>query len=268
MTSTDRVSIEVADGVAQVRLTRPDKMNALDPAMFNAIVEAGLEVRDRDDVRAVVLSGEGRAFCAGLDFGQFQAMADGSRTGATDVTLPVEPIGAAEARGQQAVHVWSQVQAPVIAAVHGVAFGGGLQVALGADIRIAHPETKMSVMEVQWGLVPDMCGTQLLPELIGRDRAKELALTGRVFTGAEAAELGVVTRTAEDPIAEATALATQIADHSGSSTRAIKRLIDLAGHVSLAEGFRAEQKEIRALIGSDEQKAVVARRMSSGGKAR
>jgi len=259
MTTSARVTTEIADGIAQVRLRRPDKMNALDPAMFDGLIEAGKALLDRDDVRAVVLSGEGRAFCAGLDFGQFQAMRDGTRPAAVE---DPEPLGAAEARGQQAVHVWSLVPAPVIAAVHGVAFGGGLQVALGADIRIAAPDTQLSVMEVQWGLVPDMCGTQLLPELIGRDHAQELALTGRVVTGEEAAALGLVTRTSSDPLADATALAQEIAGHSGSATRAVKRLVGMAGRVSLAEGFAAEQKEIRALMGSEEQRAVVAARLA------
>lgn len=260
MTSSTRVRLEVEDGVARVLLSRPDKMNALDPEMFGAIVATGRELMERDDVNVVVMSGEGRAFCAGLDFGQFQAMREGNHTPVLD---DHEPLGAAEARGQQAVHVWSLVKAPVIAAVHGVAFGGGLQVALGADIRIAHPDTKLSVMEVQWGLVPDMVGTQLLPELIGRDKAKELALTGRVISGTEAAELGLVTRLSDDPLASAMELAREIAGHSRSATRGIKRLMDMAGRVPLAEGLAAEQTEIRALIGSEEQKAAVARRMAT-----
>ncbi|MGY1619970.1 crotonase/enoyl-CoA hydratase family protein [Geodermatophilus sp. SYSU D00691] len=255
-----RVALEVAGGVATVRLDRPDKLNALDPAMFEALVAVGTSLMDRDDVGAVVLTGAGRAFCAGLDFGSFAAMAEG---GAARVVVPREPLGAARALAQQAVHVWSLVPAPVIAAVHGFAFGGGLQIALGADIRLVAPDAQLSVMEVQWGLVPDMCGTQLLPELVGRDVAKELALTGRKVTGSEAARLGLATREAADPLAEALALAAEIAGHSRSATRATKRLIDLAGRVPLAEGLQAEQDEIGALIGSPEQVAVVRRRLSS-----
>ncbi|MGY1714700.1 crotonase/enoyl-CoA hydratase family protein [Geodermatophilus sp. SYSU D01106] len=252
-----RVALEVADGVATVRLDRPDKLNALDPAMFEALVAAGTSLVDRDDVGAVVLTGAGRAFCAGLDLASFAAMADGTR-----VVVPRGPLGAARALGQQAVHVWSLVPAPVIAAVHGFAFGGGLQVALGADIRLVAPDAQLSVMEVQWGLVPDMCGTQLLPELVGRDVAKELALTGRRVSGSEAARLGLATREAADPLAEAQALAAEIAGHSRSATRATKRLLDLAGRVPLAEGLQAEQDEIGALIGSPEQVAVVRRRLA------
>jgi enoyl-CoA hydratase/carnithine racemase len=255
-----RVALEVADGVATVRLDRPEKLNALDPAMFEALVETGKALIDRDDVGAVVLTGAGRAFCAGLDFGSFAAMAEG---GARRVVVPREPLGAARALGQQAVHVWSLVPAPVIAAVHGFAYGGGLQIALGADIRLIAPDAQLSVMEVRWGLVPDMCGTQLLPELVGRDVAKELALTGRTVSGAEAVRLGLATREAADPLAEAQALAAEIAGHSRSATRATKRLLDMAGRVGLEEGLQAEQDEIGALIGSPEQVAVVRRRLPS-----
>ena len=258
----DRVTCAVTDGVAEVRLARPEKLNALDPEMFEALVDVGTRLRDRDDVGAVVLSGEGRAFCAGLDFGRFAQMAQGrpERTGG-----PRPQLGAARALGQQAAHVWILVPAPVVAAVHGVAFGGGLQVALGADIRIVHPDARLSVMEVLWGLVPDMTGTQVLPELVGRDVAKELALTGREVTGAEAVQLGLATRVAEDPLAEATALAREIAGHSRSATRGIKRLIDLAGRVPLEEGLAAEQEVIGRLIGSEEQAEVVRRRLATRG---
>ena len=162
---------------------------------------------------------------------------------------------------QQAVHVWSLVPAPVIAAVHGYAFGGGLQIALGADIRLVAPDAQLSLMEIQWGICPDMCGTQLLPELVGRDVAKELALTGRRVSGTEAARLGLATREEADPLAAALALAAEIAGHSRNATRAVKRLVDLAGRVSLEEGLAAEQREIGKLIGSPEQAAVVRARL-------
>ncbi len=254
-----RVRLEVTDGVAHVRLDRPEKLNALDPAMFDALVAVGTALVDREDVGAVVLSGEGRAFCAGLDFGQFAAMRDrqGPRV---DTSRPL--LGAARARGQQAAHVWSLVPAPVVAAVHGVAFGGGLQIALGADIRIVAPDARLSVMEIRWGLVPDMTGTQLLPGLVGRDVAKELALTGREVSGEEAVALGLATRAADDPVAAALALAREIAGHSRRATRHVKRLMDLAGRVGLAEGLQAEQDAIGELIGSPEQVAVVERRLA------
>ncbi len=259
-----RVALEVADGVATVRLDRPEKMNALDPAMFAAIVATGRELMERDDVGAVVLTGAGRAFCAGLDFSGFADMAERGqeRTRERQATAP-EPLGAAAALAQQAVHVWSLVPAPVIAAVHGYAFGGGLQIALGADIRLVAPDAQLSLMEIQWGICPDMCGTQLLPELVGRDVAKELALTGRRVSGTEAARLGLATREEADPLAAALALAGEIAGHSRNATRAVKRLVDLAGRVPLAEGLAAEQTEIGKLIGSPEQAAVVRARLGT-----
>jgi enoyl-CoA hydratase/carnithine racemase len=258
-----RVALEVTEGVATVRLNRPEKLNALDPAMFDMLITVGTELIDRDDVGAVVLTGAGRAFCAGLDLGSFAAMAE---DGVGGVVVPREPLGAARARGQQAVHVWSLVPAPVIAAIHGIAFGGGLQIALGADIRLVAPDAQLSVMEVQWGLVPDMCGTQLLPELVGRDVAKELTLTGRRLSGTEAVRLGLATRESDEPLGEAVALAAEIAGHSRNATRAAKRLLDMAGRVPLSEGLQAEQEEISALIGSPEQVAVVRRRLGLHGR--
>lgn len=170
---SDRVQIDVADGVAHVRLNRPAKMNALDGAMFAAIAEAGETVATDASVRVVVLSGEGRAFCSGLDFGSFQAMADGPKADPGD-SASMGAIGETDDRithlGQQVAHVWQEVPVPVIAAIHGVALGGGIQIALGADIRIIAPDARMSVLEVKWGLVPDMTGTWMFRR---RDRRQE-----------------------------------------------------------------------------------------------
>ncbi|MBI3109091.1 MAG: enoyl-CoA hydratase/isomerase family protein, partial [Candidatus Rokubacteria bacterium] len=152
---TTRVIVATQDGVAEVRLNRPDKMNALDLAMFEALVETGRALAGEKSLRAVVLSGEGRAFSAGLDFASFAALAEDS-DGARKL-LRREPGGAAN-YAQQAVFVWMDLAVPVIAAVHGVAFGGGLQIALGADIRFVAPDAQISVMEVKWGLIPDMTG--------------------------------------------------------------------------------------------------------------
>jgi enoyl-CoA hydratase/carnithine racemase len=251
----ERVRVTVTDGVADVRLSRPGKRNALDPAMFAGLVVAGERLRTETGVRAVVLSGEGPDFCAGLDFGAFQAMRSGKRLSAT-AQLPLSD-GPARAAGQRAAYVWAELPIPVIAAVHGNALGGGLQIALGADIRIVAPDARLSVMEVRWGLVPDMTGTQLLPELVGRDIAKELTLTGRVVSGEEAAALGLCTRTDPDPRGAALALAREIADRNPHAVRAAKRLLDLAGRVDLATGFAAEQTEIGALIGSPNQVEAV-----------
>ncbi len=251
-----RVTVTIARGVADVRLNRPEKRNALDPAMFAGLVTAGEQLRSDPAVRAVVLSGEGPDFCAGLDFGSFQAMRDGARL-SFQIDLP-PGHGPARAAGQRAAFVWAEIPVPVIAAVTGNALGGGLQIALGADIRIVAPDAKLSVLEIKWGLIPDMTGSQLLPELVGRDVAKELTFSGRVVRGEEAVTLGLATRADPDPRAAAFELARSVAARSPHAIRAAKRLLDLAGRVDLETGFAAEQKEIGALIGSPNQVEAVA----------
>ncbi|MFT4265661.1 MAG: crotonase/enoyl-CoA hydratase family protein, partial [Xenophilus sp.] len=204
----DRVRLHIDDaGIADVMLARPDKMNALDPAMFDALNEAIAHLRDAPGLRAVVLHGEGRAFCAGLDLGSMAGTAqDGGASGTGD--LEARSHGIAN-RFQHVAWGWRELPVPVIAAVHGVAFGGGLQVALGADVRIAAPDAKLSVMEIRWGLVPDMAGCALLAPLVRGDVLRELVYTGRIVEGAEAAALGLATRTSAAPLEEARALARQ-----------------------------------------------------------
>jgi enoyl-CoA hydratase/carnithine racemase len=249
----ERVRVTVADGVADVRLNRAEKLNALDRAMLIALVTAGNELAADPSVRAVALSGEGRAFSAGLDFAEFRAMTSddaGPLPGLADEDVYAGP---ARALAQRAAYVWAELPVPVIAAVHGVAFGGGLQIALGADIRLIAPDARLSVMEIKWGLIPDMTGSQLLPELVGRDVAKELTFTGREVSGMEAAELGLATSVSSDPLADALTMAAEIAEKSPRAIRAAKHLLGLAGRVSLPEGFAAEQRAIRDLIGSPDQ---------------
>jgi enoyl-CoA hydratase/carnithine racemase len=251
-----RVTVEITGGVADVRLARPDKRNAIDGAMFAGLVTAGERLKSEPGVRVVVLSGEGPDFCAGLDFGSFQAMRTGERL-SVEVDLP-PGYGPARATGQRAAYVWTELPVPVIAAVTGHALGGGLQIALGADIRIVAPDAKLSVLEIKWGLVPDMTGSQLLPELVGRDVAKELTFSGRVVSGPEAVALGLATRVDPDPRQAALELARIIAGRNPHAIRAAKRLLELAGRVDLATGFAAEQQEIGALIGSPNQAEAVA----------
>ena len=251
-----RVAVTITDGVADVRLARPEKRNALDGAMFAGLVTAGERLKSEPGVRAVVLSGEGPDFCAGLDFDMFLAMRAGERR-SVQVDLP-PGHGPARAAGQRAAYVWTEVPVPVIAAVTGNALGGGLQIALGADIRIVAPDARMSVLEIRWGLVPDMTGTQLLPELVGRDVAKDLAFSGRVVRGEEAVALGLATRVDPDPRGSALDLARSIAARNPHAIRAAKRLLNLAGRVDLETGLAAEQKEIAGLIGSPNQAEAVA----------
>jgi enoyl-CoA hydratase/carnithine racemase len=247
---SERVSISMQGGIADVRLNRPEKINALDQAMFKALVETGLALAEDRTVRAVVLSGEGRGFCAGLDFTGFMSMAgDGDVGGSLLSRHDDSPANAA----QRAAWVWTEVPVPVIAAIHGVAFGGGLQVALGADIRIATPTAQLSVMEVRWGLIPDMSGTQTLRRLVRLDVAKELTFSGRIVSGAEGAALGLVTRLADDPRAAAMQLAREIAGRSPDAIRAAKHLLDQCFQVSVAEGLQLEEQAQRNLIGSANQ---------------
>lgn len=219
MPANDRVSITLGDdGVAQVRLTRGDKMNALDPEMFERIIEAGSVLHKMDGVRAVVLSGEGRAFCAGLDTASF------TRKPSSDEPELTERTYGNSNKFQQVAMTWRKLPVPVVAALHGVCFGGGLQIASGADIRIAHPDTRMAIMEMKWGLVPDMGGYALWRGLVRDDVLRELVYTNREFSGAEAQTLGLATYLDEDPLARATAIATEIANRNPHAIRAAKRL--------------------------------------------
>ena len=183
----DRVTVSLDRGVADVRLVRADKMNALDDAMFEALIATGERLKTEPGLRAVVLSGEGRAFCAGLDMGSFGRMAQAPRTADAprDGGLAARTHGIAN-RAQYAVWVWREIPVPVIAAIQGVAFGGGFQLALGADMRFLAPDARMSIMEIKWGLVPDMAGTQLMRHLVREDMVRELTYTGRIFSGEEA----------------------------------------------------------------------------------
>ena len=257
---SDRVTISITDGIADVRLNRADKRNALDNAMFSAIAEAGERLKGEPGVRVVVVSGEGASFCAGLDFSSFQAMAGGDRSAAVADGNPGQmEEGRITHLGQQVCWVWQEVPVPVIAAVHGHALGGGLQIALGADIRIVHPDTKLSVREVHWGLVPDMTGTFMLSKLVRPDVARELTYTARVFSGTEAAELGLATRLSENPRDDAMALAAEIASRSPGAIRGAKELFNGLDHPGAAEQFAAERRVIAAQIGSANQiEAVMA----------
>jgi enoyl-CoA hydratase/carnithine racemase len=235
-------------------------MNALDPAMFDALIDAGSRLRDDASVRAVVLAGRGKAFCAGLDMESFARMQQqGSGiVGESSIgkDLVERTYGISNA-AQYVAMVWREVPVPVIAAVHGVAFGGGLQVALGADIRLVAPGTKMSVMEIKWGLVPDMGGMVLMRELARNDVLRELTFTGRIFSGEEAVGLGLATRLAAEPLAEALEMAREIAQKSPDAIRAGKRLLNAAMNHSAAELLLAESVEQKALIGSANQSEAV-----------
>ncbi|MBW2267965.1 MAG: crotonase/enoyl-CoA hydratase family protein [Deltaproteobacteria bacterium] len=244
-----RVRVEIESGIADVRLTRADKLNALDAEMFSAITDAGTTLAADRSLRAVVLSGEGRSFCAGVDVANF------AKPGGLD-PFARNDAGPAN-RVQRAAWVWNEVPVPVIAAIHGACFGGGLQIALGADIRFARPDAKLSVMESKWGLIPDMSLSQTLLQLVRADVAKELTFTGRILSGDEAAELGLVTQLSEDPLAAAFELAHEIARRSPDAVRAAKQLLDKAPQLSVEQGLRLEEGLQRALLGKANQREAV-----------
>ncbi len=259
----DRIEIDVQNHVADVRLVRTDKMNALDRKMFDAIEEAGKQLAADPDVRVVVLSGEGRSFCAGLDMSHFAAMADTSdkeegNAASVPKTLAERTHGLANGP-QHAAWMWRELPVPVIAAVHGVALGGGFQVALGADMRYAAPGTRFSVMEIKWGLVPDMAGMPLMRNLARDDVIRELTYTGRIFEAEEAQALGFVTAVVEDPRAHALELAAQIAGKNPDAIRADKRLLNTATDSSIADLLVQESVEQDGIIGTPNQiEAVMA----------
>jgi enoyl-CoA hydratase/carnithine racemase len=247
----ERVRIEIADHVADVALVRADKHNALDRAMFEAIVDAASRVAGEPTVRAVVLHGEGPSFCSGIDLASLLSGASGIDGVLEELRSPSPNFF------QRAAYDWVRVPVPVIAAVHGNCLGGGLQIALGADIRIATPDARLSVMEAKWGLVPDMSISRTLPRLVGIDVAKELTFTARTITGAEAKELGLVTRVAHDPLSEARKLAAEIAGRSPDAVRAAKRLYDEAWTGTPDETLSLEAELQSRLIGSPNQIAAV-----------
>lgn len=249
---TQRVTISVAGQIADVRFNRPDKMNALDPAQFAAIGAMIDALAARTDVRCVVLSGEGRAFCAGLDMASMAAGGSGTSAERNDQgsILP-----------QHVAWGWRQLPMPVIAAVHGVAFGGGFQIMAGADVRIVHAEARFAIRESYWGLVPDMAGWPLWRTLVRDDVLRELAYTGREFGAAEAVEWGFATRIADDPHAAAITLAQEIAGRSPHAVRGIKRLANAMHDDDPRALLERETEEQVAVIGKANMMEAVAANM-------
>ena len=257
------VTVEIKDGVADVRLNRPEKYNALSAPMFKAIIDTGERLRDEKSLRAVVLSGNGRGFCAGLDMQSFAKMGDSDSAASSDSSADapkslLDTDGRVENFAQRPALVWKYLQVPVIASLHGVAYGGGAQVALGADIRIAAPDLKMSVMEIKWGLVPDMSITQTLRDILPMDVAKQLTFTGQVLNGHEAQQLGLVTQVADDPYAAAMNMARDIATKSPEAIRAAKQLFETAWHADTKTGLELEAELQAGLIGSANQREAIA----------
>ncbi len=253
-----RIDFNVENHIAHVHLIRADKMNALDSDMMDALIEAGERIKSDPSIRVAVISGEGRAFCAGLDMANFAQMADGGGAGVTDAdagkrrTLAERTHGLAN-RAQKVAFTWREMPVPVIAAAQGFALGGGFQVFMGADIRYAAPETKFSIMEIRWGLVPDMGTTHAMTQVAREDIVKELAMTGRIFEADEAYEYGFLTRICDDPIAAAMDTAKAIAARNPDAIRGTKQLFNEPADRFIAETLMLESILQDDIIGSANQ---------------
>lgn len=249
-----RVSVTYENHIAHVRLTRADKMNAVDQAMIDAIINAGQEVA-ASDARVVVLSGEGNAFCAGIDISGLSGMIGKDPA---ELLLPRTHGEGSTNQWQEVAMIWHRLEIPVIAALHGAVYGAGMQLALGADIRIASPDAKFAVMEMKWGIVPDMGGMVLLPPLVRSDVLRQLTYTATPIKADRAEKWGLVTELAEDPLAAAMDLAGVIAGKSPSAIKAAKRLISLAETADAQAVLNAESQEQAELMGKPHQMEVVA----------
>ncbi|MEP6066218.1 MAG: crotonase/enoyl-CoA hydratase family protein [Paracoccaceae bacterium] len=250
----DRVSVEIKNHIAHVRLTRTDKMNAIDQAMIDAIIAAGEQVA-ASDARVCVISGEGKAFCAGIDITGLSGMIGKDPK---DLLMPRTHGENTTNQWQEMAMIWTRVPVPVIAAVHGVCFGAGMQLALGADIRIAAPDAQFAVMEMKWGIVPNMRGMVLLPRLVRSDVLRKLTYTAAPIPADQAERWGLVTDIAQDPLAAAMALAETISNKSPSAIRAAKRLIAIAESQTENDVLLAESREQAGLIGGADQMEVIA----------
>lgn len=249
----DRVQLQIHEGVAQVRLDRPDKHNGMDLPMLQAVIEACRALRRRRELRAVVIAGEGPSFCAGLDFKTVMSRPVSASLGVAQLWWPGRNDFQHWSMG------WRELGVPVIAAVHGHCLGAGLQLALGADLRIATPDAQLSFMEARWGLVPDMGGPTLMRELLPIDVAKELTFTGRVISGAEAQRIGLVTHVDADPLAHAQRLAAEIATRSPDAVAAAKFLLQEAWHADEETALGSERRWQRRLVGRPNQRKAMRR---------
>lgn len=254
--SEDRVTVTITDHVAEVTLNRPDKLNAFDQGMFDAVSEAGERLAGMDDLRAVVLNGAGRGFCAGIDTSLMMSFAGRLDALRDEINTPLP--GKRANHFQHPCTVWADLPVPVIAAIHGVCFGAGMQLALGADLRISAPDAKLSIMEMRWGLIPDMGLTKLLPGVMRADQALDLILSAEQIDGTTAQSMGLVTRLADDPLADARALARTIAGRSPEAVRGAKALVRAAWPGD-DEALALEARLQAEIIGSPNQiEAVMA----------
>ena len=251
------LNITVKDGIAEIRLNRPQRKNALSMELFEALAEAGEAMKSQAGLRAVILSGEGGDFCAGLDLTVMQSLA--GRLDEMRDRLLNPPKGEAANWFQKPCYVWQELDVPVIAAIDGVCLGGGMQLALAADFRIAHPDARLSIMETKWGLIPDMGISQNLPKVMRADQAKELMMSARMFDGTEALQMGLVTRLADDPLSAARDMALELKAKSPEAVAGVKALVDRVWSMAPGDGLAVEAEIQAPIIGSTNQiEAVMA----------
>ncbi len=244
---SDRVAIDIDGHVAEVRLNRPEKYNAVDVAMFEGIAAAADELAGNRDIRAVVLTAAGDNFCAGIDMSLFQTGYD--IAGALGTPLAPSPANVF----QRPAYAWRELPVPVICAIRGICYGAGFQIAMGADIRYATADARLCILEIKWGLIPDMSMTTTIRDLLPADKVKELTWTGAVISGEEAGNLGIVTGVHDDPVAAAHDLAREIAAKSPDAIRAGKRLINEAWRLRDAEALALEAQLQGQIIGAPNQ---------------
>jgi enoyl-CoA hydratase/carnithine racemase len=237
------VTSEITDHIAQVRLNRPEKLNALTLDLLDELAGTAHRLRRDKTLRAVVIAGSGDAFSAGLDFAA--VLRQPHRIVTAFLPRPWRGTNAF----QEACWAWRRLPVPVIAAVHGHCLGAGVQIALAADFRYADPDSSWSVLEAKWGIIPDMTGIRSLSELVGIDTAKRLTMTADTFTGRDAHDLGLVTELSLDPVAAATAFAHRLAERSPDQLAAAKRVFDRTWFASPRRTFAWERiEQLRLLV--------------------
>lgn len=253
MAKSDTVVIERDQNRARVRLNRPAKHNGMNLEMLEAVNAAAKTLRGERALRSIVIQGNGASFCAGLDFASVLKAPLAAAPAMAQLWLPYAN------RFQRWSLAWRDIGVPVVAAIHGNCFGAGLQLALGADVRVAAPDARLSVMEARWGLVPDMGGALLLRELVSIDIAKQLVMSARVIDAREAQQIGLVTHIADDPVARADEIAAEMSRYSPDAVAAGKYLLQQAWQASDSDAAAAERRWQRRLIGRANQRISIAR---------
>lgn len=247
---SDHLVTSVSDGIARVELARPDKLNGLTLDMLDGLVQTARRLRSDRTVRGIVITGQGASFCAGLDFGTVMK----NPAGVARSFIPRPWLGTNTF--QEACWAWRRIPVPVVAAVRGHCYGGGVQIALGADFRMTTPDAQWSVLEAKWGLIPDMSGVQALSQQVGLDVAKRLTMTGEVIDGLEAVRLGLATEATDDPVRAAYDLLGRIATRSPDSVAATKRIFERTWTSGARRTFRWERLEQAVLLGAANTKVV------------